>query len=63
MHTMTYVDVCEGTSEPIEIKICRTRVWNGATEDHPEPWWGPGDSLMLPCKGGTVLEVREVFRI
>ena len=25
----------------------------------PQPWWGPGDSLLIPCQGGTVLEVRH----
>ena len=63
-----------GTREEIELKVCRARVMQGsaaaavseaAGELQPEPslgqqqlQWGPGDTLLLPCKGGTVLEVR-----
>ena len=60
-----------GAREEIELKVCKARVMQvssavleAAGELQPEPsagrqelQWGPGDTLLLPCKGGTVLEV------
>ena len=55
-----------GRLDSIDLKICQTRVSDAAASSISHPpqegggiavGWGAGETLLLPCRGGTVLEV------